>query len=178
MRIATLTLLAALSFGSTGCAYFTPTPQLMAENADVQVETDLPVPQGFVLDPGQSMTHERSSFRRMHLVYKRDAYLGQERVSEFVRQFYPEAGWQLDFVYGLETYKLILTRDSEECSIEVAEDFGDAFTTMTITLEPRRTPEGGYVARNPWNEGASDASAGGRVDAQEPAAATEDETSK
>lgn len=138
-----LALLAALA-GAPGCAYFAPKPTLMPGTPEVGA--DLPVPQGFELARDRTWRHERSAYRRLRLTYTREDYLSKERVVEFIRTHYPKHGWEVKFVYGLETPKLILHKGGEECRITVTEDFGDAVTEFVVEVEPRLTPDGALVA--------------------------------
>lgn len=146
----TLALAAALGASTLGgCAYFEPTPTLMPTIAAAQVNTDLPVPQGFELDRDRTWRHERSDYRRLRLTYHRPDYLSKERVVEFIRTQFPRQGWEVKFVYGLETPQLILHKGAEECRVTVTEDFGDAFTEFLVEVEPRTTPDGAIVATDP-----------------------------
>lgn len=147
-RLAILTLLAVLGC-SSGCAYFKPNHRLISKAQEEQVDTDLPVPQGFELDPSRSYRHQRSTYRRFQLVYRAEEYLGEDRVRDFLRDFFPRAGWETAFVYGLETSKFVFFKGPEECRVEVSEDFGDRFTEISIVVEPRKTPDGELVAREP-----------------------------
>lgn len=136
-----------------GCAYFEETPTLAPAQGEVVLNRDLPVPEGFELREDATLRHERTSFRRMRLAYRRPDYLSQERVLEFVKTAYPAQGWEVEFVTGIETAQVILIKGSEECRITVFEDFGDAFTDMVVEVEPRQTPRGGMVARSTWTGG-------------------------
>jgi len=153
MQSIRLTLALAAALGATttlgGCAYFAPTPTLMPGIAAAQINDDLPVPQGFELARDRTWRHERSAYRRLRLTYHREEYLSKERVVEFIRTQFPRSGWEVKFVYGLETPQLILHKGSEECRVTVTEDFGDAFTEFLIEVEPRTTPDGALVANQP-----------------------------
>lgn len=159
-RPATLSALALAgltSLGGGGCAYFSDTPVLAPATGEVVLTQDVPVPEGFELREDDTLRHERTAYRRLRLSYRRPDYLSQERVLEFVRQVYPAHGWKVEFVTGLETAKVILTKGSEECRVTVSEDFGDAFTDMLVEVEPRTTPQGGLVARSGWTATADEA---------------------
>lgn len=145
LRLA-IALTAALS---AGCAYFAPTPTLMPGSAQAQVTDDLPIPQGFELVRDRSWTHERSAYRRLRVTYRREDYLSKERVVEFVKTNFPKHGWQVKFVFGLETPQLLLHKGGEECRLTITEDFGDAFTEYLVEVEPRTTPDGALVASEP-----------------------------
>lgn len=151
-RLALLTVFAVFLGSAPGCAYFRSTPKLVSQSSDQQIDTDLPVPLGFELDRKQSFKHKRNDFRRFHLVYRQLGYLGADRVVEYLKNAYPAAGWTTSFVYGLETTKMLFTKGSEECRVEVVEDFGDAFTEFKVELEARRTPDGGLVARESFEK--------------------------
>ncbi len=140
-------LLGLALLSAAGCARFQPTPTLMAANEADQVQRDLPVPEGFELDRDATLRHERSAYRRLHLVYRRDGYLSQERVSEFVRNVYPKVGWEVRFVYGLEPAHVVLHKGHEECRVAIREDSGDGSTELVLDIEPRQTPDGALVAR-------------------------------
>lgn len=152
MRSVRLTLALAAALGAStlgGCAYFAPTPTLMPGIAEAQINDDLPVPQGFELVRDKTWRHERSAYRRLRLTYHREKYLSKERVVEFIRAQFPLRGWEVKFVYGLETPQLILHKGSEECRVTISEDFGDAFTEFMVEVEPRTTPDGALVATDP-----------------------------
>lgn len=152
MRSVRLTLALAAALGTSmlgGCAYFAPTPTLMPGIATAQINDDLPVPQGFELARDRTWRHERSAYRRLRLTYHRGEYLSKERVVEFIRAQFPRHGWEVKFVYGLETPQLILHKGAEECRVTVTEDFGDAFTEFLVEVEPRATPDGALVATDP-----------------------------
>lgn len=146
-------IFAGLAVFGQGCAYFQDTPTLAPAQGEVVLNQDLPVPEGFELREDATLRHERTSFRRMRLAYRRPDYLSQERVLEFVKTAYPAKGWEVEFVTGIETAQVVLIKGSEECRITVFEDFGDAFTDMVVEVEPRQTPRGGMVARSTWKEG-------------------------
>ncbi|RMG08241.1 MAG: hypothetical protein D6731_22235 [Planctomycetota bacterium] len=148
-RLLLISVLAALST-QAGCAYFRETPPLAPQPAKEQVDADLPVPLGFALDRSRSLKHKRNDFRRLHLVYRAEEYLGEQRVREFLQRFFPEKGWQIAFIYGLDASKFIFWRDAEECRAEVREDFGDRYTELTIDVGPRKTPDGEFVGRSAW----------------------------
>ncbi|MCA8921061.1 MAG: hypothetical protein KDD82_04585 [Planctomycetes bacterium] len=131
----------------SGCAYFAENPPLQPEAQGKLVNDDVPAPMEFALNRSTSWRHNRSAYRKLHLVYERHEYLGQDQVAEFVEEVFPKAGWEVAFKYGLETQKYVLYKDDEECRVEVAEDFGDRFTTIVIDVEPRVTPRGKTVAR-------------------------------
>lgn len=142
--------LSAVALASGGCAYFAPKPTLMPEtSAEQRVDDDLPTPDGFELVRDQTWRHVRTDYRRLRLTYRRLDYLSTERVVEFFQSQWPRAGWQVKFVTGLETKRLILHKGSEEARIEVTEDFGDARTDFVIEVEPRTTPDGALVAADP-----------------------------
>ena len=130
-RFAVVALLALLA-GSPGCAYFATYGPLEQAPADTLVAKDVPVPQGFKLDKTNSWKHERSSFRQLQLVYRRSEYLSEDRVREFFKSEYPQAGWELTFLWGLDETKMIFTKDDEECLVRIFEDFGDRFTQVEI----------------------------------------------
>ncbi len=151
-RLALLTVFAVFLGSTPGCAYFRSTPKLVSQSADKQIDTDLPVPLGFELDRKQSFKHQRNGFRRFHLVYRQLDYLGADRLVQFLKNAYTAAGWTTSFVYGLETTKILFTKGSEECRVEVMEDFGDATTEFKIELEARRTPNGSLVGRDTFKK--------------------------
>src|SRR5262245_46678749 len=136
-----LTTLAFVTFMGGGCAYFMPTPTLRPATGESVVNRDLPAPEEFVLIKDETFRHERSAYRRLRLTYRRPDYLSQERVLEFVKQAYPEAGWKTEFVHGLEVAEIIFSKATEECRITVQEV--DDFTQMIVEVEPRQTPNGG-----------------------------------
>jgi len=144
---------AGLAVFGQGCAYFQETPTLAPAQGEVVLNQDLPVPEGFELREDATLRHERTSFRRMRLAYRRPDYLSQERVLEFVKTAYTAQGWEVEFVTGIETAQVVLIKGSEECRITVFEDFGDAYTDMVVEVEPRQTPRGGMVARSTWKGG-------------------------
>ncbi len=146
-------MFAGLAVFGQGCAYFQDTPTLAPAQGEVVLNQDLPVPEGFELREDATLRHERTSFRRMRLAYRRPDYLSQERVLEFVKTAYPAQGWEVEFVTGIETAQILLIKGSEECRITVFEDFGDAYTDMVVEVEPRQTPRGGMVARSTWKGG-------------------------
>jgi hypothetical protein len=142
--------LCILAASTGGCAYFAPKPTLMPEtSADARVDEDLPTPEGFELVRDATWRHVRTDYRRLRLTYRREDYLSTERVVEFFRTQWPRSGWQVKFVYGLETKRLILHKGSEEARIDISEDFGDAKTEFVIEVEPRTTPDGALVAADP-----------------------------
>ncbi|MCO5169657.1 MAG: hypothetical protein M9894_25240 [Planctomycetes bacterium] len=146
-RLAAALLAAVCGAPLGGCAYFTPTPTLMPERAEAQVNADLPVPQGFELARDRTWRHERSAYRRLRLTYARQDYLSKERVVEFIKTNYPRQGWEVKFVYGLEEPRLILHKGIEECRVTVTEHGGTApFTEFVVEVEPRQTPDGALVA--------------------------------
>jgi hypothetical protein len=121
-------------------------PPLDPAPATAQVDRDLPVPDGFELVRDASYRHERSSFRRLLLTYRRKEYLAKENVVDFIKARYPREGWEVTFVYGLETPHIVLTKGDEEVRATVSEDFGDTFTQVVFEVEPRQTPDGSLVA--------------------------------
>lgn len=131
----------------TGCAYFADNPPLKPEAEGKLVNADVPAPMEFTLNRAASWRHNRSAYRKLHLVYERHEYLGQDEVATFVEEVFPESGWEVAFKYGLDTQKYVLYKDDEECRVEVTEDFGDRFTKVVIDVEPRVTPRGKTVAR-------------------------------
>ncbi|MEZ6187355.1 MAG: hypothetical protein R3F62_20380 [Planctomycetota bacterium] len=131
----------------TGCAYFQDNPPLTPEAKGKLVNDDVPAPMEFTLNRTTSWRHNRSAYRKLHLVYERHEYLGEDQVAEFVEQAFPGQGWEVAFKYGLETQKFVLYKEDEECRVEITEDFGDRFTRMVIDVEPRVTPRGKTVAR-------------------------------
>ena len=135
----------ALLASSPGCAYFDSNGPLERASAESMVAADIPVPVGFKLDKTNSWKHERSSFRKVQLVYRRAEYLSEERVREFFKTQYPQSGWELTFLWGLEETKMIFTKDAEECLVRIWEDFGDRYTQVEVQVLPRRTPDGTYV---------------------------------
>lgn len=146
-RLAAALLAAVCGAPLGGCAYFTPTPTLMPERAEAQVNADLPVPQGFELARDRTWRHERSAYRRLKLTYARQDYLSKDRVVEFIRTNYPRQGWEVKFVYGLEEPRLILHKGIEECRVTVIEQGGTApYTEFVLEVEPRQTPDGALVA--------------------------------
>ena len=150
-RLGSLILLTSLIW-APGCAYFQTNPPLEPAPAEARVTADLPVPEGFQLDRNSSYRHERSTYRRLKLVYRAEEYLGEERTRQFCEKAFIEAGWNIAFIYGLETTKMILARGAEECRILIWEDFGDRFTQLEVEVEPRQTPEGDLVGRQGWSE--------------------------
>lgn len=145
-----LVLAAAVGLSGSGCAYFADYQALPPAERQTYVNADLPVPAGFVLDRGASLRHERSSYRKLRLVFRRQEYLSEERTAEFVKNAFQQEGWELDFQYGLEEIKFIFHKGPEECRVAVKEDFGDRLTELFVEVEPRTTPDGAAVARAEW----------------------------
>ena len=121
---------------SAGCAYVQSNPPLKTSEAKVSVAKDLPIPEGFKIDLDNSLRHERSSYRRLKLVYRRAEYLSEKQVRAYIKKAYAEAGWELAFVYGMHDTQMIFTRGPEECRVRVFEDFGDRYTEIQIEVEP------------------------------------------
>lgn len=151
MKMRDLVLAAALGMSGSGCAYFAEYPELPPAERASFVNPDLPVPVGFTFDRGGSLRHERSSYRKLRLVFRREEYLSEERTAEFVKNAFTQEGWKLDFQYGLEAINFIFTKGPEECRIQVHEDFSDRLTEMVVEVDPRTTPDGGAVARAEWD---------------------------
>ena len=160
-----LVLSAALTAGS-GCAYFRHNPELVGQEHDQLVTNDLPVPEGFRMDKSSSWRHERSSFRRYQLTYRRADYLSEARVREFMLTNLPKAGWKVEFLHGLKETRILFVKDAEECEVAVREDFGDRFTELQIVVRPRETRDGALVARQGWSEPESSESVSGASSAQ------------
>lgn len=146
-RLLSPALMGAALLVSGGCAYFSATPPLDAAGNEVQVAADLPVPQGFAMDKAASRRHERDGYRRYDLTYRRNEYLSEARVREFVYKAFPQAGWKVRFVWGVDDSHFLLTRGAEECEIYAHEDFGDRFTQLEVAVRPRETPDGMVVSR-------------------------------
>lgn len=144
------TTLLALCLSGSGCAYFQHNPVLDPVSKAEYVNGDLPAPEKFELDRQASWRHERSTYRRLKLVYRREGYLSEERVAEFIKTAFPAHGWDLVFQYGLEGYKFVFNKGAEECRIEIFEDFGDRFTEYHVEVEPRMTTEGDMVGRQEY----------------------------
>lgn len=144
------TALGLSSLAGTGCAYFAEYPELPPAERASFVNPDLPVPTGFALDRGSSLRHERSSYRKLRLLFQREEYINDDRVVEFVKNAYQQEGWKLDFQYGLEQVKFIFHKGAEECRVEVLEDMSDRMTQFVVEVEPWTTPDGGAVARAEW----------------------------
>jgi hypothetical protein len=142
--------LLALCLSGSGCAYFQHNPVLDPISKTEFVNNDLPVPEKFELDRKASWRHERSTYRRLKLVYRREGYLSEERVAEFVKTAFPTHGWETVFQYGLENYKFVFAKGAEECRVEILEDFGDRFTEFHVIVEPRTTPDGDMVGREDY----------------------------
>ena len=117
--VSCLALLASLS-GAQGCAYFQENPPLEARPPVEFVASDMPIPEGFRMDTRASWRHERSNFRTFKLLYRRAEYLSETRVREFFRERYPEAGWELVFLYGVDETQLVFKKDAEECLVRMS----------------------------------------------------------
>jgi hypothetical protein len=134
---ATVTLLAV---ACGGCCYVMPTTSLGPEQEAKWVASDVPVPEGFVLDQKQSKMRERGT-RTYLLVYKRKDYIDMDRTEDFYKQACTGKGWKIHFQYGFDKRGLIFFSDKEELRVTVERSLPEAVTWATIELEPREHAE-------------------------------------
>lgn len=130
---ATITFIA---FACGGCCYVLPTTKLEPEKETKWVAKDVPVPEGFVLDPQSSKVRERGT-RTYFLVYKRKDYIDMDRTFDFYKAACEGRGWQLHFLYGFDKRGLIFFSDKEELRITIERSLPEAVVWATIEVEPR-----------------------------------------
>lgn len=132
-----LTLVAA---ACGGCAYVVPTTRLEPTPTAKWVSKDVPVPEGFALDPKQSRMRERGT-RTYLLVYKRKDYIDIDRAFDFYKQACEGQGWKLHFLYGFDKRGLIFFSETEELRVTIERSLTEAVVWATIELEPREHAE-------------------------------------
>jgi hypothetical protein len=146
IAIAGLTAATAMAFG--GCAYFRSSVPLDREPPDKWFVSDVPVPDGFLLDKENSRMYDRGR-RECRLIYRRDSYIDADRAVTFYKEQFPLRGWKLKFIYGIERTTMIFFKGDEECRVTVDRKWGDAYTWSVIEVEPKdfRTASTETIAR-------------------------------